>query len=149
MITDKLEYYNIYTRLSDRIASALMYILTTDLNTIEKGTYVVEEDEIFAQVSEYNTKPAEDVKWASHFKFLDIQVIIKGEEMMGFAPLENMKILENYNEDKDIQFLTGTGDYVTARPGSFTMFFPHDAHKPGIALGESSKVKKLVLKVKV
>jgi YhcH/YjgK/YiaL family protein len=110
---------------------------------------VVEEDEIFAQVNEYTTKPVEELKWESHFKFLDIQVIIEGEEIMGFAPLENMQIIEQYNDEKDIQFLSGTGDYLTAKPGSVTMFFPHDAHKPGIAIGECSKVKKVVIKVKV
>ena len=149
MITDKLEYYNIYTRISDRVANALMYLLTTDLKSLENGISVVEEDEIFAQVSEYVTKPATELLWESHFKFVDIQVIIEGEEKMGFAPLENMKILETYNADKDVQILAGTGDYLTARPGSFTMFFPHDAHQTGIAIKECSKVKKLVLKVKV
>jgi YhcH/YjgK/YiaL family protein len=149
MITDRLEFYNIYTRISDRIANAMMYLLTTDLKTLEKGSYVVEEDEIFALVSEYETKQADELKWESHFKFVDIQVMIDGEEKMGFAPVESMKIVEHYNAEKDIQILDGTGDYVTARPGSFIMFFPHDAHQPGIALGASAKVKKLVLKVKV
>jgi YhcH/YjgK/YiaL family protein len=149
MITDRLEYYNIYTRISDRIANALMYLLTTDLKSLEKGTYIVEEDEIFAQVSEYVTKPADELKWESHFKFVDIQVIIEGEEKIGFAPLERMRIIEPYNDEKDIQFLSGKGDYLTARPGSFTMFFPHDAHQPGIATEGFSKVKKVVLKVKV
>ena len=68
---------------------------------------------------------------------------------MGFAPLETMKVTEGYNSEKDIEFLTGTGDYVTARPGSFTIFFPHDAHQPGVAIGESTGVKKVVVKVKV
>jgi len=149
MITDKLEFYNIYSRISDRLASAMVYLLTTDLKSLEKGNYVVEEDEIFAIVSEYTTRPVEELKWESHFKFLDIQVIIEGEEKMGFAPLENMQIIEPYNEEKDIQFLAGTGDYLTAKPGCFTMFFPHDAHQPGIAIGEGTKVKKVVLKVKV
>ena len=89
------------------------------------------------------------MKWESHNKFVDIQVMIEGEEKMGFAPLETMKVTEQYNEDKDVQILEGTGDYVTARPGSFTMFFPHDAHQPGIAIGQACKVKKVVLKVKV
>ena len=149
MITDKLEYYNIYTRISDRIANALMYLLTTDLKSLENGSYTVEEDEIFALVSEYTTKPAIELKWESHFKFVDIQVLIEGEEKIGFAPIEYMKIIETYNEDKDIQILAGKGDYLTARPGSFTMFFPHDAHQPGISVEGPAKVKKLVLKVKV
>lgn len=149
MITDKLEYYNIYTRISDRISDAFLYLLTTDLKSLQIGNYVVEEDEIFAQVSEYITKPAKEIKWESHFKFVDIQVIIEGVEQMGFSPLENMDILERYDENKDVQFLTGTGDYLTIRPGRFAMFFPHDAHQPGIALDECSKVKKLVVKVKV
>ncbi len=149
MITDKLEFYNIYTRISDRIATAMMYLLTSDLKALAPGTYIVEEDEIFALVSEYRTKLPDELKWESHNKFVDIQVMIEGEEKMGFAPLETMKVTEQYNEDKDVQILEGTGDYVTARPGSFTMFFPHDAHQPGIAIGQACKVKKVVLKVKV
>ena len=149
MITDTLENFKLYTRISDRIATALIYLLTTDLEALKPGKYIVEEDEIFAQVSEYSTKLVDEVKWEAHSKFTDIQVIIKGEEKMGFAPLEKMKITEAYDPDKDIEFLTGTGDYLTARPGSFTIFFPHDAHQPGVAIHESCSVKKVVVKVKV
>ena len=56
MITDKLEFYNIYTRISDRIATAMMYLLTSDLKALAPGTYIVEEDEIFALV--VNTEPS-------------------------------------------------------------------------------------------
>ena len=76
MITDKLENYRLYSRMSDRIAIALMYLLTTDLKSLKKGKYIIEEDEIFAQVSEYDTKPSEEVKWEAHCKFVDIQVLI-------------------------------------------------------------------------
>ena len=41
------------------------------------------------------------------------------------------------------------GDRVTATAGTFVVFYPHDAHMPGLALGKPSPVRKVVVKVAV
>jgi YhcH/YjgK/YiaL family protein len=147
MITDTLEHAGLYAKISDRFAVALKYIQSNDLTKLEVGKFDIEGKEVYAMVSEYNSKSPEDAKWEAHKKYADIQLLISGEEKMGFAPITKMAVKEDYNPEKDVVFLSGTGDYVTAFPGNFVIFFPHDAHQPNVALHGSAPVKKLVIKV--
>jgi YhcH/YjgK/YiaL family protein len=147
MIADLLENANLYAHLGVRFAVALRYLQTTDLSKLEPGKYLIEDNEVFASVSEYNSKKPEDAKWEAHEKYADIQYVITGEEKMGFGALKNFEVTEAYNPEKDIMFLEGTGDYVTVKPGMFVVFFPQDAHQPGVAVNGSALVKKVVVKV--
>ena len=55
-----------------------------------------------------------------------------------------------YDAVKDIEFLTVTGgDNFLALPDRFFIFFPDDAHRPGLKDGENSPVRKVVVKVKI
>ena len=53
-------------------------------------------------------------------------------------------------ETKDFQKLTGSVDFITLVPGMFTIFFPHDAHEPGVSSTSLAvAVKKIVFKIPV
>ncbi len=66
------------------------------------------------------------------------------------ALMKASSYLKEYNPEKDIEFLTGEGDYVTLNKGSYAIFFPQDAHMPKIAPEDvPGKVIKVVVKVKV
>ena len=147
MIVDQLENANTYVHISNRLAVALRYLQTNDMSKFAVGTYEIEDKEIYAIVSEYTSKNIENAKWESHKKYADIQFVLSGIEKMGHAPLKNMEVIENYNPDKDITILKGKGDYVTVHSGTFAIFFPQDAHQPGVAVSENIPVKKVVVKV--
>ena len=147
MIADLLENADLYAHIDDRLAVGLKYLQTTDFSSLAPGKYLIEDSEVFASVSEYNSKKPEDAKWEAHQKYADIQYIISGEEKMGYAPVKDFEVTQAYNAEKDIVFLKGTGDYITAKPGMFVVFFPQDAHQPCVAIAESVAVKKVVLKV--
>jgi YhcH/YjgK/YiaL family protein len=149
MIIDQLGNAKLYSRINNRFAIALHYLETTDFSEMAVGKYEVEQKEIFAIVSEYNTKNIEEAKWEAHRKYIDIQYIIKGEEKMGYAYSGSMETIESYNPEKDIIFLKGQGDYLTAKAGTFLIFFPNDAHQPCVAITDSAPVKKVVIKVMV
>jgi YhcH/YjgK/YiaL family protein len=147
MIADVLENAHLYAHLNSRLAVGLNYLQNTDLSKLEIGKHVIEDNEVFALVSEYNSKNPEDAKWEAHEKYADIQFLISGEEKMGYAPLKTMQVKEAYNPEKDIVFLKGTGDYITAKPGTFLVFFPQDAHQPCVAINGNVPVRKVVIKV--
>lgn len=147
MIVDQLENANTYVHINNRLAVALRYLQSNDLSTFAVGTYEIEDREIYAIVSEYISKNIEEAKWESHKKYADIQFVLSGVEKMGHAALKAMEVVENYNPEKDITILKGTGDYVTVTAGTFAIFFPQDAHQPSVAVGERAPVKKVVVKV--
>jgi YhcH/YjgK/YiaL family protein len=148
MIIDKIENAHLYKNISERIRKSFEYIRTTDLKNLPTGKYPIDGKNIFALVSEYQTKSESEGKLEAHKKYFDVQYVISGEELMGYAPLGNQQILESYKEEYDIVFYTGDKSFTKVSEGMFAIFFPEDVHMPGITSGKSSSVKKLVIKVR-
>ena len=89
MIIDKIENSNIYKNFGERITKAFDYIRSTDLKNLQQGKYEIEGKNIFAMISEYQTKPESEGKLEAHKKYIDVQYVISGEERMGYAPLDD------------------------------------------------------------
>lgn len=148
MVIDKIENSQFYSGLSERIAKALEYINSTDLLNTEVGKYEIEGENVFALVQEYNTKNLEDCKLESHFEHIDIQYVISGEERMGLSILSN-QIPHTVNKEKDVAFYENESTEFVLTQGMFAILFPDDLHCPCIKNGENSKVKKLVVKIRI
>ncbi|GFP74655.1 YhcH/YjgK/YiaL family protein [Clostridium fungisolvens] len=147
MIIDKLENGTEYYGLGGRIKKALEYLKGTDLAELEPGKYEIENDEIYAMVSEYDTKLVEGVLWEAHKSYIDIQYMINGSEKMGYTNAENIETTVEYDAEKDILFGTAHGDFVTVEEGMFIIFKPQDGHMPSISVEKPERIKKVVVKV--
>ena len=146
MILDTVENYQLYNSINERIAKGFDFLRTTDLDSLPSGKHDIEGDTIFALVQEYQTKPLEECKLESHKKYIDIQYVIRGEEMMGITTQNNQKIIE-INEEKDYTFYEGNTSLVLVSKGMFTIFFPDDLHQPCVQIESAAEVKKVVIKV--
>jgi YhcH/YjgK/YiaL family protein len=146
MILDSLDHASQYERLGARMAKAFRFLRDTSLADLLPGRYEIDGAKVFALVSDYETKTVEASRWEAHRKHIDVQVVAAGEERVGIAPLE-MLDLEPYDDDKDILFARGEGEFVTLVPGRFVVLFPQDAHMPGVALSDPVAVKKIVVKI--
>ena len=124
------------------------YIKKTDLLNLAVGKYPVDGDKVLAVISEYDTQEPAERKWESHKKFIDIQIILSGKELMGVAPYAEATPDIPYSETKDVEFrqVINGKDHL-AQPGTFFIFFPSDSHRPNQNAGEIVKVKKAVFKV--
>lgn len=153
MIKDNLEHIAYYNYLTRELQFGLKYLKDTDFSQMENGKYELVEGKIFANVQEYTTKPVAEGKFEAHRKFIDIQFIAAGEEKIGKGNLEDFEELTPYDEEKDIEFLTPKDpekvDFIKLKAGEFAIFTTNDAHMPCISLNESTKVKKVVIKVAV
>ncbi len=149
MIIDKLKNANIYYGISEKIAKALNFLETTDFSKYKNGKYEIQGEEIFAIVQDYKTKPLSDGKLEAHRKYIDIQYIIKGSEKMGWANIQELSPIIDYNEEKDIIFFNGKCNLLEIPTGFFTIFFLDDAHMPGIEIKKSDYVKKIVVKINI
>ena len=140
-----------YFKNKDRWDKAFTFLKTSDLAKLELRRYDIDGDNLYAPVSEYLTNNLEGSKFEAHQKYIDIQYIITGKEQIGIAPLSMKKeVLLPYDSTKDVELMTVTqGTYLKATPDRFFIFFPSDAHSPGLKDGENSQVRKIVVKVKV
>ncbi|RKX72847.1 MAG: DUF386 domain-containing protein, partial [Spirochaetes bacterium] len=81
----------------------------------------------------------------AHDKYIDVQVVIKGNESIGYALRSELAAVGDFNEESDIGFFGGSGDPIYLKEGDFAVFFPGDGHAPGLtAKGEPSRVRKAV-----
>ncbi|WP_264564123.1 YhcH/YjgK/YiaL family protein [Flavobacterium sp. N3904] len=148
MVIDKIENYRLYSQLTKRMAKGFEFITNTDLVALEPGKYEIENDAIFAIIQEYDTKDEKDCVLEGHHKYIDIQYVIQGVEFMGFVPLTNQEIVEE-NLEKDYTFYKGETSMLRVEEEMFTLFFPEDLHRQSVKAGQISKVKKVVVKVKI
>jgi YhcH/YjgK/YiaL family protein len=148
---NRKEFATAYFKNKERWDKAFTYLKTTDLANLEVKRTEIDGINIYAPVTEYLTKNRGDVNFEAHRKYIDIQYVIKGEEMIGVAPMA-MKdsVVVPYDETKDIEFLTvKEGSELKATPERFFLFFPSDIHRPSLTVNENSQVKKIVVKVKI
>lgn len=150
MIVDRLERVARMT-LSPRIAKALAALRSGELDGKAPGRYELEGDRVFALVQEYTTRPRSEGKLEAHRKYIDVQYVTKGAEAMGYAPIEGLAVTDAYDDAKDVALFAGIGDSVTVRAGMVTIFFPDDAHAPGLGVTPQGgePVRKIVVKVAV
>ena len=128
---------------------AFAYLKETDLQTLTVGRHVIDGDNVFAIVQEAATKDYDKTAFESHLNYIDLQYVIRGEEMMGRTSVDSVKVDKPYNEKADIAFYTGDGKIFTVQQNSFLLFFPGEAHRPNITPGGNKVVKKIVIKIKV
>ena len=147
MIIDKLENAGLYRGLNGDLAKALDYLAANDFAAMEPGRYDIDGDIVYALVQRYDTRPRGEGDWEAHRRYIDVQYVVQGIETLGIAPVDSLRETQAYSEEKDVQLLAGSGDYVTARDGTFVIFYPHDAHRPCLAHEHPAPVLKVVVKV--
>jgi YhcH/YjgK/YiaL family protein len=146
---DKKDFAVRYHHNPERWNKAFDYLTKQDLSALEVGTHEIDARNVYAIVSEYNSKNPEDAQYESHKTYTDLQYVISGEEHIGLTDLSTTSVKTPYDAEKDIAFYTAeNGKTLLAKPGSFFLFFPDDAHMPGMKVNENTPVKKLVIKVK-
>ena len=100
-------------------------------------------------VQQGTTKDAATQQVEAHRNYLDIQFLVKGEETMGWAPIEALTPAGEYNETKDKAMYTGHVDFMRIAEGYCYVAYPEDGHMPGVHLDAPKDYTKLVVKLKV
>ncbi len=149
MILDKLEHAALYFNISKNLKQGFDFLRNTDLAELETGRHEINGKEVFALVSEYQSKAPQDCRLEAHQIYSDIQYIVSGREIIGFAPLNGQTITSGYNPEKDIVFFSGETSPMILEAGMFAVFFPQDVHQPGIQIDGPEKVRKIVVKVRL
>jgi len=138
-----------YTHLGSKFQKAFTFITDPELMLLDNGKYEIDEENVFALVSEYKTKDEIDGKLEAHRKYIDLQFVAKGTELFGYAPFRNQQLISEYDEEKDIAFFNGDKSFMKMEQGMFAVLFPYELHMPGIKTTSRQDVKKIVVKIKV
>ncbi len=106
---------------------------------------------VFALEQAYVSKPAAQGRWEAHERFIDVQVIVTGRELMGVVDVAQLAVAEDFRPQRDLVFFAPFegGSVLKTGAGDVAVFFPVDGHMPSLADGEPAKVFKTVVKVPV
>lgn len=140
-----------YNKNPERWNKAFVFLRENDLKVIEPKRYDLDGDNLYVMVSEYKTKNPEDAKFEAHKKYIDLQYVASGVELIGIAHIASMdSVIQDYDDTKDILFFTvKDSKTVPALNSGFFIFFPEDAHSPGMKHESNSSVRKIVVKLKI
>jgi YhcH/YjgK/YiaL family protein len=124
----------------------LQGVATGDIVRLELG------DGVFALEQAYVAKPRAEGRWEAHQLYIDVQVVVSGDELMEVTEVSRLHVTEDFTPAKDLLFF---GDYAEGsvlrmRAGEVAVFYPADGHKPSLAAGSPAVlVRKTVVKVPV
>lgn len=149
MIFGNIKNLEEYEFLEDSIKECFEYAKNNDLLAYEKGSHEIDGDRLFVNIVEYETIDADKRFWEAHKKYLDIHLMLDGEERIDLNFLNNMKE-EAYVEKDDFVPSKGTRkSSVILEKDDFLICYPKDSHKTAINVEESQKIKKAIFKVKI
>lgn len=120
---------------------------------VSDGRYDI-SDTVWANVFTHTTKPLPEAKYEAHRQYVDVQLIISGEEKICVQSLDVMKegkCLQEYTDESDVELYESNNKGIEhiLKSGEYMILYPEDAHMPGVCVDTPIEVKKAVIKVKV
>ncbi|WP_318378032.1 YhcH/YjgK/YiaL family protein [Enterobacter sp.] len=143
--------HNLQSWLPQELAQAIEYVKQNVTDATPTGKHDIDGSRLFFLLSEDMTQPFAERRAEYHARYLDIQIVLKGQEGMTFSTLPHGTPDTDWLADKDIAFLPAGEQEKTVvlSEGDFVVFYPGEVHKPLCTVGEAAQVRKVVVKMLV
>ncbi|MDG3086313.1 YhcH/YjgK/YiaL family protein [Vibrio hannami] len=147
MLFGNVEQLNLIPFADERISQWIAFALESSKKP--DGKYEFGEDGVFAMVVNGRTEAAEVRKPEIHKHYVDIQILLEGEEKLGYSNVLSGEIAEIAELENDVMFLEEVKNeqYVFLNPGDFALFYPNQIHRPLCSVEKDVDVKKAILKI--
>lgn len=147
MIFGNIENLNEYSFLEAKVAKCFAYAKEHDLKNFEKGSHTIDGERFFVNIVEYETTTPENRFWEAHKKYLDVHLMLNGEEQIDLNFLQNMDVKAFVEKDDFVPMDGEKNSSVILRNGDFLICYPQDGHRTAVRVQESQKIKKAIFKV--
>ena len=142
-LTDAADYRGIHPRL-DRVIDCLNEEF---LNKVGTQTQKLEDDLLYVTRFDYETIPLEEAFFEAHKKYLDVHLMLQGEERVDIS---HPDVLTLFDHKDDFYAYQGEAEQtLLLTPGSFLVVFPGDAHRIKVQVRGPENVSKVVFKLLV
>ena len=149
MVIDKIENCGLYFGMHKDFKRTFEWLRNADIDKLDQKKYVIEADKIWVSVQRYTSKPREECAVEGHEKYIDVQYVVRGKEMVGYENRAGKTATQPYDPAGDIQFFEDKCDMVAIPEGSFYIAYPDDLHMTKCQYEEPVDMVKLVAKVKL
>lgn len=111
------------------------------------GSYTTSDPDVGYAISEYEPKGLSDDTFEFHYRYMDVQVMVKGSESCFYSPEKaDFSLIP---EGKDIAFQSAkTYEECFLSEGMAVIYFPGELHKPGVKKSDGL-CRKVVFKVRI
>ncbi len=109
-----------------------------------------EGEKMYVMVQGYTTQPREACRYEAHRRYIDIQLLLAGEEIIEVMSVAGLPPEVPYDGTRDVAFFRTPetrGAQILLRPGDFAIFLPDDAHMPKIQALAPAPLRKAVVKI--
>jgi YhcH/YjgK/YiaL family protein len=152
MIAANLKDIARYKGLGENLDEAIEWLLGSDWKTLPDGKHAIDGERIFAIVQHYPSKTLQECRFETHRRYIDIQMLASGAELMDVRIVDGLTVQEPYTPDIEFYRSPEPGSYhsLLMMPGEAVILFPEDAHRPCVAIaGVPIAVHKVVVKVEI
>ena len=149
MIYAKKKDLNRYMGLSREMDTAIRYLQTADLRSLQKGRNEIDGDNVFVNRFDYQTMPQEQAIWEGHIQYGDIHVLLSGQEQIGVTNVEMLQETVRKPEEDFVGYEGSVTTWLPMTTEDVLIVFPEDVHMVKVIDGESTLVEKACFKFKV
>ena len=154
MITGNVNHLELLPYLPAQLKQVIQHVMANFNADSALGKFDVDGENQFVMIFNDSTSPAEERRQELHGKYLDIQIVLAGQEKMVFSNLAAPQGRAEWLEGKDIAFLPLEQQGLEEKSfimnaGDVVVFYPGELHKPMCTVGENAPVKKAVVKILV
>lgn len=149
MIFGNIRSLEEYPFLEGAVKRCFEYAGAHDLSVYETGRHDIDGDRLFVNIVEYETVGADDRFWEAHRAYLDVHLMLVGEEQIDLNFIQNMDVKPFIRQDDFLPMDGEKNSSVILREGDFLICYPSDGHRTAVAVDGSEKIKKAIFKVRI
>jgi len=149
MILGRISELTHQTGIAPQLLAIIKQALALHPETLTAGRHEIDGDAIFMNVMTFETAEPQSKRYEQHQEYLDIQLLLSGQERIDFGPKGAAIEPDIYHEDDDYLLCDTVTPCQTLhmQPGMFAIFLPGEPHKPGCISDSSQTISKVVIKV--
>lgn len=137
-----------YRGIHPNLDLALEHITPEFLASLRDGQRVeLQGDQVYCTRFTYETIPQEESFFEAHRRYLDIHIMVEGEERVDVNRPEDLTLTEAQEGNDFYAYQGESWHSAVLRPGAFLVVFPGDAHRIKVQVDGPRSVSKAVFKV--
>jgi YhcH/YjgK/YiaL family protein len=136
--------------LTPNMKTAVEFLETSGRSELAEGRVVVDGEKVYVEVQAYDSVERDAERFEGHRKYIDIQFVVSGEEIISWTSMKNVTETKAYDAEHDYWLGSAPADKITEvrlGAGQLAVLYPSDPHAPRKAIGSAAPVRKLVVKV--
>ena len=138
-----------YPFLEEQVKECFEYAAKHDLAQFEKGCHKIDGERLFVNIVEYTTTTPEERFWEAQKQYLDIHLMLNGEEQIDVNFIDNMDVKDYVEKDDFVPMDGDKNSDVILRNNDFLICYPSDGHRTAVAVNGPAAIKKAIFKVRI